>query len=139
MNFKRWILASLVATIAVLLLESIYENAILGPLYAASAHLWRSRAEMGTLMPLGFIGTLLSTFVLVYIYHRGYEGRGSRALEGLRFGFIMGLFTAVPMSLWTYVMMPVPKALMLGWFAIGMMDMLLAGFLIGLIYEPKKA
>lgn len=72
---------------------------------------------------------------IVYIYHKGYEGKGSKLAEGLRFGVVIGLFTALPMAVWSYIMMPMPVALAIGWFVIAMIDILAAGAIIGLLYK----
>ncbi len=137
MNKGRWVLAAVVATVAVSAIEAVGHGVFLKNLYLATASLWRPEAEMSKMMWMGWLSTLVCSFILVYIYHRGYEGKGSALGEGLRFGLIIGLFTAIPMTVWTYIMYPLPVNLVISWFVIGMIDMLVAGALIGLIY--KKA
>lgn len=139
MDKKRWVLSAVVVTVVISIVEWLYEGNVLGPMYNATAHLWRAHQTMRELMPYGLIAMLVTSFVLVYIYHRGYEGKGSALAEGLRFGFLIGLLTALPMAVWAYVMMPVPVALVGGWFGIGMIDMLLAGAIIGAMYKPTRA
>lgn len=135
MNKKRWILTSVVVAVVVTVLESVFHGFFLKDLYAATIAIWRPQADMVRLMPFGWLSTLFIAFILVYIYHRGYEGKGSRVAEGLRFGLLMGLFTAVPMAVWCYVTWPVPFILAAAWFAIAMIDMLVGGVLIGLMYK----
>lgn len=136
MNRKRWIAASLCAFAAVTLLEMFAHGVVLGGAYRATASVWRPIEAMNRLLPLGMLSTLIASFVLYYIYHRGYEGRGGRLAEGLRFGLVMGLFTAVPMAAWSYATIPMTGTIAIGWFAIGMVDMLVAGAIIALIHRP---
>jgi hypothetical protein len=137
MNKTRWVVASIVVAVIVIVMESIFHGVFLKGIYEATAAIWRPYAEMSKLTPYGWISTLITSFILVYIYHRGYEGKGSALAEGLRFGFVIGLFTAVPMAVWSYIIIPMPFNLACYWFGIGMADMIVAGALIGLIY--KKA
>ncbi len=129
MDKKRWVLT------AVVVLDMIYQGGVLGRMYAATAYMWRTQQQMGELMPYGLITTLVASFILVYIYHRGYEGKRNRIEEGVRFGLIIGLLTAFPMAVWTYIIMPIPLAMAAGWFGIGMLEMLVAGAIIGAMYK----
>lgn len=135
MDKKRWVLTAVVVAVAVSILDMVYQGGVLGRMYAATAHMWRTQQQMGEMLPYGLLTTLIASFVLVYIYHRGYEGKGSRIAEGIRFGLIIGLLTAFPMAVWTYVVMPIPLAMAAGWFGIGMLEMLLAGAIIGAMYK----
>jgi len=135
MNKGRWIMAAVVVAIVVTVLESVFHGVLLKGIYEATATVWRPQTEMTRLMPWGWASTLVIAFIMVYIYHKGYEGKGSAIAEGLRFGLVIGLFTAIPMAVWLYVMYPLPLNLSLYWFGIAMINMLVAGGLIGLIYK----
>ena len=139
MDKKRWLVAGIVVAVVVTVLESVFHGYFMKGIYEATATIWRPYADMSKLTPYGWLATLFVSFILVYIYHRGYEGKGSAVAEGLRFGFWIGLFTAVPMAVWTYIVMPVPFAIAFWWFAIAMIDMLVAGALVGAIYKKKTA
>lgn len=135
MDNKRWVLAAVVVAVVITVLEAIFHGSVLSNEYAATAALWRPQDAMTKMMPYGWFTTLIISFILVYIYHRGYEGQGSKLSEGLRFGFIMGVFTALPMAVWTYIMLPVTLTIALGWFAIGMIDLVIAGIIIAMLYK----
>lgn len=135
MNKKRWVLTAVVVTVVITILEAIFHGVFLKETYAATASIWRPMMEMNRLMPLGWLSTLITSFIVVYIFHRGYEGKGSQLTEGLRFGLMMGLFTSIPMSVWTYIMWPVSLFLAVAWFVIAMIDMLVAGIIIGMMYK----
>ena len=139
MNKTRWVVASIVVAVVVTAIESVFHGFLLRGIYEATAAIWRPYADMARLTPYGWVSTLITSFILVYIYHKGYEGKGSALAEGLRFGLIIGLFTAIPMSVWSYITIPMPLRLSCYWFCIGMLDMLVAGALIGLIYKKAGA
>lgn len=135
MSKGRWILTSIVVAAVIAALNAIFHGNLLSGTYETTAALWRTEAVMARLMPYGWLVTLITSVLLVYIFHKGYEGKGSKVAEGLRFGLIIGLFTALPMSVWSYVMIPMTVALAAAWFAIGMVDMLVAGAVVGLLYK----
>jgi len=135
MKTGRWVIASCVIAIALIILDMIYNGVLLKGLYMQTAFLWRPEMQIDRLAFWGWLATIAVSFILVYIYHRGYEGRGSGLAEGLRFGFFIGLFVAIPMATWSFVSMPIPFALAAWWFIIAMVKMLVAGAIAGLIYK----
>ncbi len=135
MTKKRWLLITIVIAFVSTALESIMHPVFLGKAYEATASVWRPMADINKLMPYGFVSSLIVAYLLVFIYHKGYEGKRAGLAEGLRFGFIIGLFTSIPMSVWTYVMFPITKSIAIGWFFIGMIDMMIIGTIIGLLYK----
>jgi hypothetical protein len=138
MNKKRWLLASAVVLVFFIVFEYICHGILMANLYRATASLWRPTAQMQQMLPLGWLATLIFSLIMVYIYHRGYEGTGTRIGEGLRFGFLIGLFTTVPMIAWSYVSQPIPPAIIGWWALIGMVEMIVAGGIIGLIYRRAE-
>jgi hypothetical protein len=138
MNKCRWIAASVVAAVAMTVMDSILHGVLLKGIYVATAALWRPEAEMLKLLPVGMLSTLFLCLILVYIYHRGYEGAGSGLAEGLRFGFWIGLFMGVPGCVWAYITVPIPLNLAVFWFVGSLVEFLVAGMLIGLIYKPTS-
>lgn len=135
MNKKRWVIASIVAAMVITIVESLSHGYFMKGIYEATVTVWRPYADMSKLTPYGWLSTLVASFFLVYIYHKGYEGKTSALAEGLRFGLIIGLFTAIPMAVWSYIVIPIPFSIALWWFVIGMIDMLAGGAVIGLIYK----
>lgn len=126
---------TVVAALVVTIVESLAHGVLLKELYIQSASARRPEAEMSKLIYYGWIATLVSYFFLVYIFHKGYEGKTSKIAEGLRFGLIVGLFYAIPMVVWSYISIPMPLNLAVAWFFVGLVDMLLAGVIISLLYK----
>jgi len=135
MNIKRWVLSSLLILVTFFILDFISYGNLLAKMYAASASLWRPEIEMDAMLPYGYIGTLIVSFLLVYIYDRGYTGKGSHLAEGLRFGLVIGVFVAIPMAVWSYISLPMTLGLAIGWFITAFVKMLSAGFIVGVAYR----
>jgi len=134
MNTKKWIITSLAVFVAAQILEFIIHYLILGGAYEATSHIWRPEAEMSQMMWLMWLTGLVWSFFFVYIFTKGYEGRG--IMEGVRFGFIIGIFFSFPMSLGNYVTMPIPFSLAIYWFVYGVIEIVILGVLASLFYKP---
>ncbi|UCF65425.1 MAG: DUF1761 domain-containing protein [bacterium] len=134
MNTKKWIITSVVVFVVAQILEFIIHYLILGSTYQATAHLWRPEAEMNQMMWMMWLTGLIWAFIFVYIFAKGYEGRG--VMEGVRFGFVIGLFYSLPMSLGSYVTIAMPFSLALNWFVFGMIEIIILGIVAALLYKP---
>ena len=105
--------------------------------YEATSHLWRPEAEMNSMMWLMWLTGLIWAFLFVYIFIKGYEGRG--IMEGLRFGLLIGVFYSLPMSLGTYAVQPMPFSLAVSWLVFGVIEITILGIVTALIYKPAEA
>ncbi len=76
------------------------------------------------------------TILFVYIFSRGYEGKG--VMEGVRFGAIIGVFYALPMAYDSYAIYPIPYSLALKWFLSGMVINIIYGVVASLLYKPEN-
>jgi len=84
-----------------------------------------------------WISSIVWAFIFVYVFARGYEGKG--IMEGVRFGSIMGVFFSLPMALGTYGSMPIGFDLAAAWFISGVIIMTIHGIIAALLYKPIKA
>lgn len=133
MNIKRFFGATLAVYVAIQITDPIIHGAILGPTYEALKHIWRP--DMMSKMWIMFITSFIFSILFVYIFSKGYEGKG--LLEGVRFGIITGLFMNGVGMFNQYVVYPVPFTLALQWFIFGMGQFIVYGILTALIYKPK--
>ncbi len=76
------------------------------------------------------------TILFVYIFSRGYEGKG--IMEGVRFGAIMGLFYVVPHVYEQYAVYPITYSLTLKWFISGFVISIIYGVIASLLYKPES-
>jgi uncharacterized protein YqgC (DUF456 family) len=63
--------------------------------YKPDEGVYRSRDAIMHYFPMGIAATFIAIIILAAIYAKGYEG-GSGALEGLRFGALIGIFINLP-------------------------------------------
>ena len=134
MNFGRVAAAALVGWIVYLVLSPLVNNVLLADLYARHAGVFRPPDQMHLAFGLG--ATLAGFFVFAYAYAKGYEG-GSGAVEGLRFGVVVGLLLATFSVAWNYVVLPVSGTLAAAWIVDVIVEMAIYGAAVGLIYKPR--
>ena len=134
MNFGRVGASALVGWVVYLAISPLVNNILLADLYAQHARVFRPEAEMNPTFGLG--ATLVGFFVFAYAYAKGYEG-GAGAVEGLRYGVIVGLLLACFAVAWNYVVLPVSGTLAAAWIVDAIVEMALYGVAIGLIYKPR--
>jgi hypothetical protein len=133
MNVKRFIIASIAVYLVFQVLDFIIHGVILADTYKALANVWRP--DMMSLMWIFYIAGLLFAFLFVYIFIKGYEGKG--ILEGVRYGIIIGLLMNVIGMFGQYVMYPLPFTLIILWFISGMIESILGGIAAAAIYKPN--
>lgn len=133
MNFRYWIRASLAVFVVYMVLDFILHSFILSSYYRAQPNLWRP--EMMSTMWIMQLSLLVMSFLFVFIFAKGYEGKG--LAEGLRFGLIMGAFYSLPHIMGQYVVYPIPLSLALGWLAGGIVEFLACGLVAAAIYKAK--
>lgn len=136
MNVKRWIIASIIIFIVFFALDFLFHNVCLSKYYEMTSNLWRAEEDMNIWLMV--LAQVITAFFFCYIYTKGYEAKPSGALEGLKCGFIIGLFVTLPMSLGTYSVMPITGRLAFYWFIMGMIEFLIAGLVVGLIYKKSE-
>ena len=134
---KRIVQAA-VAVIVVLVLwqalDFVMHQVILAPTYEATAHLWRRMEEMK--LGLMVVVSIVSAACFVGIYT--FLVRPKSAARGLAYGLIYGVAGGIGMGLGSYTYMDIPSRLALVWLLGTLVQMILAGLLVGLIVRPVK-
>jgi hypothetical protein len=132
MSKKFWIgFVAVFVTLGVL--EAVVNMVLLSSAFKATANLWRPPAEMK--IWLFYVIYLFIAFFVTLIFSKGYEGKGIG--EGIRFGFYIGMFMAVPMAYGTYASMPIPYSLALQWFLYGLVEYIIVGIVLALVYGKQ--
>ncbi len=80
--------------------------------------------------------SLFLSFLFVYIFTKGYEGKGVG--EGVRYGLLIGLLMNGVGAFNQYVIYPVPFKLAVQWFIFGTLEFIIAGIITALIYRPEE-
>ncbi|MEE9425495.1 MAG: hypothetical protein V3V18_11035 [Methylococcales bacterium] len=125
------------AVIAVFITWSILDFMIHGVLlkstYQATANLWRPEDEMNMLLMSAV--TLIFSICFVAIY--SYLINPKSLVSGIKYGLILGIATGVSMGFGSYCYMPIPLSLAVNWFIASVVELALAGALIGLLVKPQ--
>jgi hypothetical protein len=135
-NYSRLALATLGATAVYFVMGGLVFG--LGPLrkeFQKYPAVYRSADDMKGVMPYGILAMLLSILVLVVLYAMIYRG-GSGAVEGARFGALIGLFAVGSFVLHNYVNLNIGLKLTLGQAVAYFIQWTIVGLVIGLIYRP---
>lgn len=82
--------------------------------YRENAVLWRSESVMAHLRWVIQVANLILAVAAVVIYARGIEAKPWLG-QGLRFGILLALATAVPQSMVEYYTYPISSTLMIQW------------------------
>jgi hypothetical protein len=134
MNKKFWT-GFVVVFVVMSLLEWFFNEVMLSSSYQATANLWRPMGEMK--IWLFYVVYLFVAYFFTLIFSKGYEGKG--IMEGLRYGFFVGMMMAVPMAYGTYAAMPIPYSLALSWFICGLIEYVVCGILLAVVFGKQAA
>ena len=138
MNKKLWI-TFIVVFIVYFILDWLVNGVLLHSTYMAEevAKIMRPEAEITSNMWIFVICDLFYTFFFTLIFSKGFENKGW--MEGVRFGFYVGLMVSLPMAYGTYGSMTIPYTLALQWFLYGLVMNIVIGIVAALLYKPKAA
>ncbi len=132
LNVKTLTLAVFAVFIYVLFSDYLIHEVFLKSTYQATLNLWRAPEEMGSYMGYMLFGQFLMAKFFTVIFAKGYEGKGIG--EGLRFGFLVGLFCAGSYFI-NYAVSPMPASLLWAWVVAGIVQLMGAGAVAALVYK----
>ena len=139
MNTKKLLLTFIVVFILLEVMNYVIHMGILASTYQMEEvkAAFRPEAEMNSNMWIVWVTDLIWSFFFVFFFVKGYEGKG--IMEGIRFGFYMGLFWSLVSAYQSYAFVPMPYSLAFRWFIFGMIEMLILGVVAALVYKPATA
>ena len=132
MNWKNFFIAFVVIYIVGGLLNFLIHGLLLAETYTAISEVWRP--DMDKYMWIQWITPLFLTFFFIYIFAKGYEGKG--IMEGLRFGLVIWAFMSIPHIYGQFMVYPLPYSLVLQWVFADLVVFLVLGILVSLLYKP---
>jgi hypothetical protein len=135
MNYARLALAAVAATVFDAVYGFLVYGVLLAPEFARYPGVYRSNEAGQSFLPLMFLGLLIAIVAVAVIYAKGYEG-GSGAAEGVRFGFLLGVFVVFAFAAVNYAVLNVGRKIAVMTAAAGFVEWLAIGLVIGLIYRP---
>ena len=135
MNWSKFFITFVVLYVVGGILNFLIHGVILADTYAAIDGVWRM--DMDRLMWLQWVLPVFSIFFFIYIFARGYEGKG--VMEGVRYGLIIWGFISIPMSFSQYMVYPIPYSLVWEWIISDLVVLVIMGILTAVIYKPAEA
>ncbi len=142
MNLKKGVVAGFLAGIAMVIADMLVWGATQGylmPLYTASAAVWKPMEPLGTWLAW-YLSLLVAEGILFgLVYSALYDGLpGKNINRGLNYGVIIWLVGTVPGMAATYLMMAVPTPIVASWLFGGLLDVLVMGAVLAVVYERMK-
>lgn len=134
MNKKNFILTSIVVFVVFQAVNFIIHSLILRNAYMATQQIWRP--DMMQKMWIIYVTSLIFSFLFVYVFSRGYEGRG--IAEGVRYGLIVGLLLNVVGAFNQWAVYPIPFGMALQWFIYGVIQIIICGIVAAALFKPAK-
>jgi len=136
MNKKVWT-GFIVVFIVYFLLDWLVNGVLLQSSYMAEEVAKLMRPEADIQMWIIIVCDLFYAFFFTLIFSKGYENKG--AMEGVRYGFYVGMMVSLPMAYGTYAVMPIPYTLALQWFLYGLAVNIICGVVLTFVIKPKAA
>ncbi len=135
MNWSKFFIAFVVIYVVGGILNYLIHSVLLMETYEGLSQIWRP--DMDRLMWLQWVIPLFLIFFFIYIFARGYEGRG--IMEGVRYGLIIWAFMSIPTIYGQYMVYPLPYSLVWKWLLGDLVLFLVYGILAAVIYKPVGA
>ena len=138
MNYSRIALAGLVATLAYFAIGFLLLALLpLADEIRQFAAVYRPPESMQRVAPVGMVALLLSMMALAALYALAFRD-GSSVGQGVRFGFLVGVFAAGSFVLHNYVSLNIGLRLALLQAVAYFVQWVGSGVVIALIYRPAK-
>ena len=138
MNYSRIALAGLGATVAYFALGFLLFAVLpLADEVRQFAAVYRPEESMKQVAPVGMVAILVAMLALAALYASGFRD-GSPVARGVRFGLLVGVFSAGSFVLHNYVSLNIGLRLALLQAVAYFVQLLGAALIIAFIYRPAK-
>ena len=132
MNKKLW-LGALAVFIVLEILMFLIHGVILSSAYQAIAGVFRH--DMSSKMWMYHVINVFTAFFFTFIFSKGYEKKG--IMEGVRYGFYIGVWMSVSMALGTDAMITLGRWMTIQWLIYGVIEYMIAGVVLALVFKEK--
>ena len=131
---KKMLTAFVAVFITLEVLDALIHGVILMSTYMAMQNVWRP--DMMAKMWVLHVVKIITAFFFVVIFSKGYENKG--IMEGLRYGFYVGMIVSSGFAFGSYASFPIPHMLAIHWFLLTLVEYLIAGVVIAQVYKQVK-
>lgn len=133
MNKKFW-LGFIAVFVTAEIVNFLVNGLLLMSDFQATQSLWRP--DMMSFMWIYHVLMVVGAFFFTFIFAKGYEGKGM--MEGVRYGFYIGVWLSIGMAYGTYAMIAIPYSLAIKWFLSGIVQYVIMGIVVAMVYGKKK-
>ena len=134
MNRKKYFISSIGAGLASYVVDFLTHVVVLGNEYKEHQSLFAGMDKMMKWIWLNPFAYFVPSFILGYVFIKGYEGRG--VAEGVRFGILMGLLMEVPRFCFMTMYYDFPMVFDGVSLIAGLIKWVLVGILFAVLYKP---
>ena len=139
MNYSRIVLAGLGALVTYFALGFLLIAVLpLADEIRQFAAVYRPEESMKRVAPVGMVAMLLSMMALAALYASAFRDGSSSLAEGVRFGFLVGVFGAGAFVLHNYVSLNIGLRLALLQAVAYFVQLFGSGVVVALIYRPAR-
>ena len=128
---KKFIISGLIIFLTSLLYNGLVHGVLLKSSYDPIRHLLRE--DMNQKMPLSLLATLAISYLFVLNFTKWSKGKGIK--EGIVYGIFFALLIGLFVDVNQYVMYPLPAHIPAEWFASGIIEFVMNGIILSLIYK----
>jgi len=138
MEIKKTIGAVVAAYVLRVGAQYLVYGILMKPEFVASADVWRLPDEIAHRMWIMLLGQFIFTVGAVWIYQRGIENK-SWVGQGIRFGILLSLVSAIPDPMSQYVTIPMHHIMALHEIIAETCIAILMGLVIGVICQKRAS
>lgn len=132
MSIKRFFIAFIALFLFIFGYETLIHGVLLKSLYFETPTIWRNYDQMMSYAPFNTIIMGVIALWITFIFTQLFKEGGSK--NGLRFGFYFGVLSGIQAA-GAYYYLPISAMLAFCWFCAYVIESLIGGYLIGLIYR----
>ncbi len=135
LNLKQWLIATGAVFIVLSILAFLVNRAVLVNWYPEQT--LQKPENLMMLRVWMYLSRLLFSAIFVYLFSLGYEGKPGIG-QGLRYGLWVGLLMSLPGVFSSMVVTTSPVDFLVVGGAVRVIEILIAGVVVGLIYKGQK-
>lgn len=134
---RRFLIAWLVTFVVWMAGSFIVHGVLLKADYAALAGMFRAENDAQQYLPFMLLAHVILAGAFAWIYARGVEAKPWFG-QGLRFGFVAALLTAIPTNMIYYAVQPMPGALVVRQILFDGILLLVLGAVVAFLYRNER-